>query len=166
MMQLTLKTPLMNRLKWLRNWWPKVSFKVQNLKKTNPEEIHMRTETRKLTFNSLSPSFFLSLLPLLHTPQTKAQGKPKCQGNCLNPCLMGYNSRKYMFRNWGQQVSQNSERRAQRGSKRSTEDQPRGNWGAPGVWLPPALGVNMLGRGGCPGQSRAEKSEGFLQKLS
>lgn len=44
-------------IKMTRNWKSKVSFMVHHLKKTNPEEIGVRTKTRKLTSNlSLSPS--------------------------------------------------------------------------------------------------------------
>lgn len=60
--QLTLKTPLVNGLKWLKNWRSKVSFKLQNLKKANPEEIDVRTETKvDIPPLSLSLSFFLTL---------------------------------------------------------------------------------------------------------
>lgn len=82
--QLTPKTPLMDRLKWLKNWRSKVSFQLQSLKKANPEETDVRQKHESW---HPTPAPF----PLLsHTPQIKAQQGPKGQGSCLKLCSMRY----------------------------------------------------------------------------
>lgn len=142
-MQLTLKTPLINGLKWLRNWRSKVSFQLQNLKKANPEETDVKTETWELT----SPPFPFPLL-LSNTPQTKAQQRPKGQGSCLKLCFMRYQPGKSCSGLGPGKLG------LREGATGRLDTKHRGSSDAR---------CEHAGKRRVSGQSRAEKSEGFLK---